>query len=860
MFIYVLFLFLLPKHIMMVFNFHKSIVFLFVFFIYSNASTQENAIVFGTIQDIENNQLIELATVYIKGTNHAVESNFKGIYHIELAADKEQELIFSRIGYLEASAIVKPMPAGVKRNINIHLVRIKDDLNIVIRESRIQDLGMVREEVTSIKLIPSTTGNLESVLPQIALGTYGGSGGELSSQYNVRGGNYDENLIYVNDFEIFKPQLISNSQQEGLSFPNMDLIRDLSFSSGGFESKYGDKLSSVLDVKYKRPEDFEMSGSISFLGASIHVEGSKKLGENTYNKFRYLVGARYKTTKHLLNSQDIEGEYQPNFSDIQSYLTYDISRSLQLSLLSNFNRSIFDFIPADRETKTGTFNNSVKFKAVYEGEERDKFLNIMNGLSLVYLPEKDRNPFFLKLMGSHNYGREIEAIDIIGAYRLSQIEIGFGENAGKEIAVLGTGVQHRYIRNRLGSQIMNIEHKGGIEFEKIHEDVSKSHFLEWGVKYQNRVFSDNINEWEKLDSAGFSLPLNDQNLLLFSGVKSVNDIKTNEYSAFIQNTYGYNDKDKMELKFNFGVRANYLDLNNELLISPRFKLLYLPKTLSDKISFKLAGGVYYQQPFYREMRRPDGSLNLKLKAQKSLHIVGGMTYDFYWKGLSDKPFKLITEAYYKKLSNLVSYDVDNVRIRYSGENDSEGYVTGIDIRLNGELVRGIESWANLSILRARESINGVQHLRIEEGSLEPVEVNDVPRPSDQLLNFSLFFQDYLPRNDKFKVHVAFSFGSGLKWHREGIDLAYRNSRKFKPYHRIDIGFSYHLWNKSRRKAKPRNLFRFSNDTWLDLEIFNLMDISNEASYTWVRTITTSEYAIPNFLTGRRISLKLKIEL
>jgi len=369
------------------------------FFLLSTVLLAQKATIFGTVTDYDTRESIELATIFTSNDNVA-ESDLNGLYRIEVPSGEEVTINISRVGYQDATLKVEPMASGVKRNINFKLVSSTSNLEIVITESKIEDVGMVREEVVELKQLPTTTGNFESVLPHIALGASSGAGGELTSQYNVRGGNYDENLVYVNDFEIFRPQLIRSGQQEGLTFPNIDLIRDLSFSSGGFEAKYGDKMSSVLDIRYKRPEETKASVGMSFLGGTAHLEGSKRVGANAYNKLRYLVGARYKTNRYLLGTLDTEGEYTPNFTDIQAYVTYDITKDLQIGLIGNYNYSQYDFTPVSRSTALGLIDFALRLTTVYEGQEQDQFVNGMGGISLTYVPEKDKNPVYWKLLAS----------------------------------------------------------------------------------------------------------------------------------------------------------------------------------------------------------------------------------------------------------------------------------------------------------------------------------------------------------------------------------------------------------------------------------------------------------------------------
>ncbi len=820
------------------------------------------ATITGLVTDIETKAPIELVTIYIEGTNNAVESASNGRYSIEVPAEEELTIVFSRIGYKETSTQLSEMPARSTRQVDASLAPIDSDIEVVVRESKIDDAGMMREDVAQLKLLPTTTGNLESALPHIALGVSSGTGGELSSQYNVRGGNYDENLIYVNDFAIYRPQLIRTGQQEGLTFPNIDLIRDLSFSSGGFEAKYGDKLSSVLDVNYKRPDSTRASLGMSFLGGSAHLEGSTSLGKGGYRKLRYLAGARYKTTRYLLGTLDIEGEYIPNFADIQAYVTYDISRNWQLGVMGNYNSSVYRLKPQSRSTAVGLINFALQLSTVFDGQEVDDFTTSMGGLSLTYIPDRDHNPYYLKFLGSAFRSDENVRIDIIGRYSLSEIETSLGsDDFGETLSELGNGTRHLYIRNFLDIQISNVEHKGGIELQLYpdKDDVTASHFLQWGAKLQQETFDDRINEWERLDSAGYSLPYDTSQVLLDNVLKTRNIATSNRFSAFLMDTYTWRKESSAELKLSAGVRASYWDFNEELIITPRVQLLYKPLNTKRDISYRLAGGLYFQPPFYREMRALDGTVNSNIRSQKSLHIVGGMTFDFNIGKNNPKKFRFITEAYYKRLWDLISYDVDNVRIVYSGVNDAEGYVAGIDFRLNGEFVPGAESWINLSFLTAKERLDGVQHKERDVGQREGTNVNYVSRPTDQLFTLSMFFQDYLRRNENIKMHLNLTLGSGLPYGIRGNNDVYRNTYKFSPYHRVDIGFSVALWKEENRMKKPKHFLRWTRNTWLSLEVFNLLQVQNQAGVDWIKTILNQQYAIPTYLTSRRINLRLRMD-
>ncbi len=837
---------------------------IFVFLLFAQCCIAQNSTsVVGNIKDGLSDEPIDFVTVYIDGTNKAVESTFNGNYRIEIPADTEVTIIYSRIGYKEASAKVTPQAMGSQKRIDVSMAPLESDVEVVVTETRLDEGGMVVEGVKELKLLPTASGNFESILPSIALGTNSGSGGELSSQYQVRGGNYDENLVYVNDFEIYRPQLIRSGQQEGLTFPNIDLIRDLSFSSGGFEAKYGDKLSSVLDIKYKRPDSLRASVGLSALGGSAHIEGSFGVGQDKYRKLRYLVGARYKTTKYLLGTLDIQGEYTPNFADIQSYITYDINRNWQLGLMGNYNFSSYNFVPQSRTTGFGLITNGLNLVSVFEGQEIDDFTTSMGGVSLTYLPDREKNPLYLKFLGSTYFSQENEGIDIIGDYLLGQVQTNLGaSNFGEIINVLGTGTQHQFVRNSLDANVTNVEHKGGIEFQageaKLGE-ASNAHFLQWGLKYQSESIDDEIKEWERLDSAGFSLNYDTTQVLLKTVLKRANSLTSNRLNAFVQNSYTLKKEGKYETRITAGLRASYWDLNKEFTFSPRAQVLWKPLSWKKDYSFKFAGGLYYQPPFYRELRGLDGTTNNDLQSQKSLHLVGGFTRDFFLGKRYPKKFRMIMEAYYKHLWDLVSYEIDNVRIRYSGLNDATGYVTGLDFRLNGEFVPGSESWINISLLRAREKLNGVQHLTREIGDTTATEVNDVARPTDRLVNVSIVFQDHLPKNENFKVHVNLNVGTGLPFGLKDANQIFRNTYRFSPYHRVDIGFSLALWEKAWLSKKPNHPLRFTRASWLSLEVFNLLQVQNQASQTWIKTVFNSQYAIPNYLTSRRINLRLRFD-
>lgn len=808
----------------------------------------------GVITDELTQLPVEGALIYEKYAQKGVETDEKGHFQLEVNPGKTLEIIIRRVGYEQTVVIVQPIEAGTVKQVDISLEGKDAGVEVTIIAESIGDRNMVRANVEEFKLLPSVSGNIESLLPAIALGTSGGSGGELTSQYNVRGGNYDENLVYVNDFEIFRPQLIRIGQQEGLSFPNIDLIRDLAFSSGGFETKYGDKMSSVLDIKYKRPDKTKGSIMGSLLGASAHLEGSFKPVSTHSGKVRYLLGARYKTTRYLLGSLDVAGEYLPNFTDIQGYVTYDFHRNFQLGLIGNLNQSTYNFTPVSTEVVTGGFFFPHKFSADFEGQEKDRFTNNMAGASLTFVPTSKKNPAFIKLLTAVYNGNEVEAYDILSYFKVTKLELDLEGGRPKEVGTLGNGTQHNYARNQLQNILVNAELKGGIELPRYHDGYETSHFLYGGIKVQREHFRDRINEWARTDSAGYSLPNDDDFYFLNSVYKTANNIVSNRITGFLQETFTYKKDGGFEVQATVGSRFGYWSFNDEWIISPRGQFLLRPIGRRNPITYKIAGGIYRQQPFYREMRRLDGSLNEDIRAQSSAQAIGGITYDFHAGKRNPVKLRLITEFYYKKLWDQISYNVDNVRIRYSGENDSRGYAQGLDVRLNGEFVTGFESWLNLSFLRTRESIDGVQH-RDVTGAF----TDDVARPTDQFFTGALYFQDYLPMNKNFRTNLQLTYGTGLPYGPPVDNLVRRNAVRYKAYQRVDIGFSYMLWDESRRDDKPRHLFRFTRNVWLSLEVFNLMDINNVASVNWIKDFNNIYYYFPNNLTSRRVNLKMRVE-
>lgn len=830
---------------------------------FAAATTAQTATVTGRITDASGNEPIEFASVFIKGGKTGVSSDEKGYFAIQVPAQQRLTLGIRRVAYKETSVDILPLAPGARFVVDIALAPVQSNMEVTITERRLDDGGMVKEKkIEALKLLPTTTGNLESILPHIALGVNTGAGGELTSQYQVRGGNYDENLVYVNDFEIYRPQLVRAGQQEGLTFPNIDLVRDLSFSSGAFQAKYGDKMSSVLDIKYKRPDSLRASASGSLLGATAHVEGSWKPKKDGFRTLRFLTGARYKTTRLLLNSLDIKGEYVPDFTDIQTYITYDLNRDWQIGVIGNYNRSVYEFRPTSLARAFGLIDFALQLRTAFEGQEVTDFTQAMGGVSLTYLPDRERNPLFHKILASRWRSQENERFDILGYYILGEIETNLGaDNFGDIISILGDGTQQTWVRNYLTIDVTNTEYKGGIELQndKSEEGLVRSHFLQWSFKWQNEVIADRINEWERLDSALYSLPYDTTALFVRNVLKTRNNLNSNRLSAYFQDTWTWRKEGVREMQVSAGLRGAYWDLNGDWFVTPRAQLLYKPLNTKRDLSYRVASGMYYQQPFYRELRNRIGVVNTDVSAQKSAHFLAGMTYDFLWGKKRPTKMRLIAEIYYKQMWDLVSYDLDNVRVRYSGLNDSRGYATGLDLRLNGEFVPGAESWVNFSLLRTREQLYGIQHKVRTRGQREGVNVRDVPRPTDRFFTMSMFFQDNLKRNKNIKMHLNFTVGSGLPFGLAENNIVYRNTYRFKPYHRVDIGFGWQLWKREWEARKPRHFLRFTRNTWVSLEVFNLMQVANEASNIWIKTVTNTQYAIPNYLTSRRINLRLRMD-
>jgi hypothetical protein len=805
-------------------------------------NAQNKVRVYGYVIDT-NNRGIELANVYIENSKIGTTTNQNGYFDLNIEVKDSATLIYSMIGY-----------QTIKYNISSKqkIVQISVELPVLSKEFKDFDVVAQRRQTSTIdyidpsknRLMPNASGGIESLLI-----TFSGvsQNNELSSQYTVRGGNYDENIVYVNGIEVYRPLLIRAGQQEGLSFINPDLVKSLGFSAGGFDAKFGDKMSSVLDIQYKKPTEFESSLSVGLLGASAYLGTSKKA-------FTQMHGFRYKTSEYLLGSLDTKGEYSPSFVDYQSYLTYQLSPKWELTFLGNFSQNSYQFVPVKRETAFGTYQTARNLTIFYEGQEKDLFRTSFGALTLNYKPTKDTK---LSLLASAFNTNENETYDILGEYVLSEVKLDVDPDQ-KIGATLGIGKYHEHARNRLKATVANIAHLG--------ESKIDNQTLNWGLNLQYEHISDKINEWEWRDSSGYSLPFNDKRVDLYYNLKAYTELPSLRTTAFFQDCYKLNAEIGKFL-FTGGIRANYWSFNKELLISPRVSVSFLPHWEKD-FSFRFASGVYYQAPFYKEIRDTlsDGIgnvsivLNNKIKAQRSLHfLIGGDHYFRAW----GRPFKFTTEAYLKLADRVISYSVDNVRIRYSGENDAKAYSAGVDFKLFGELVPGTDSWINLSLMDSKEDLLNDSYIKNEyddEGNIsssEKIYPGWMPRPNEQRYAFSVMFQDYLPNNPKYKLHLKGILSDGLPFGAPR-NPAYRSAFRASPYRRVDIGASRVLASGSDKMMNKKWLKNVKN-IWLNIEVFNLLGFENVNSYYWVSDIYGQQLATPNYLTGRQFNFKIMVD-
>jgi hypothetical protein len=816
-------------------------------FISFAVSAQNTAAVYGKITDTDGAP-VENVTISILGSPQApVYSNEQGIFEYTVPSNTEITIVFSSINYNQFQQKIN-LATGERKLLN-HAMVFKNNIGVV----EITDVGRYQEitriDPVNITHIPTASQDFNAILNTIAGVS---SRNELSSTYSVRGGNFDENLVYVNGIEIYRPFLTRSGQQEGLSFINADMVSSVIFSAGGFEAKYGDKMSSVLDVQYRQPRKFAGTATGSLLGSNLHLEGS-----SPNYRFTWTVGARYKTNRYLLSKTDTKAEYKPLFSDVQAYTTYDLNPNWQLDFLGNYASNRYQVVPESRETTFGTFNEALRFKVYFDGQEIDQFKTMLGALSANYRSDDEKAT--LKFIGSTFKSKESEAFDIQGQYFIDELETDFGkENFGDVVGNRGVGTYLNHARTNLDAMVYSAEHKGTYTFNR--------HFMSlWGIKYSNETIKDKLSEWKYVDSSDFSIPItNPQQIVLQDVIKQKINISSDRVSGYLQTNLSKEFKDTSFLSATIGVRASYWSLNKEALIGPRATFGYKPHWKRDFL-FKFSTGYYYQPPFYRELRDYQGNINYNLKAQTSIHFVLCSDYNFTaWR----RHFKFIAEAYYKYLDNLVPYDIDNVRIRYYAKNMAKGYARGIDLKVNGEFIKGLESWASVSISQTKEDIKGdyyYEYVRdtnkitnvVTKIDSTRIEAGYIPRPTDQLVTFAIFFQDQIPNYPDFKVHLNLLYGSGIPFGPPG-SAKYLQTNRMSPYRRVDIGFSYQPL-KETREIKPNSPTRYLKSVWISLEVFNLLGIDNTVSYLWVEDVNNRQYAIPNYLTARQLNLRMIVK-
>ncbi|MFZ1528524.1 MAG: carboxypeptidase-like regulatory domain-containing protein [Ferruginibacter sp.] len=809
----------------------------------------KTATVSGRIID-ENETGIGNVSIIILGKTSGISASDSGSFTITVPAEKALALVFSHTGFASTQKNFFLSP-GENETVTVKLLRSGKILDaVVVKDERPRtELSLVKINPRNAITLPSTTGGVEALIKILV-----GSNNELTSQYNVRGGSYDENLVYINDFEVYRPYLVSSGQQEGLSLINPELARNVQFYTGGFQAKYGDKMSSVLDIQYKKPAKFAGSAYVSLLEQGAHVEGSTK-----NNRFTYLAGLRNKSNRNLLSNQPTLGSYIPSATDLQGLLSYKLTDKWQIDLLGILSSSKFTFFPESVQKTASVFSPlftaNLGLDVFFEGQERDRYTTSLLGASILQNPSKDLK---LKWMLSRFKDDENENFDIAGAYLFGERDFDKSSSTfGQIVNPLGAGYYQDYARNKLNIEVWNASHKGS--FDK------GNHFIQWGASLEQSKINDVLKQWQYQDSAGYSLPYTPGNMVLFSSWNNSANLKVNRYNAYLQDNIHFIGK-KTTISLQGGLRFNYNDLNKEILISPRMQVSLKPNWKKD-ILFKAAAGMYNQPPFYRELRKPDGLVNKDLKSQKSIQFVAGMDYSF--KGPAQRPFRFTTEAYYKQMKDVVTYDVDNVKVRYAGFNNAKAYTTGIEFRLFGELVEDAESWFSLAFMRSREDIQNDFYYQYKNAAGEIIgpqtadqvvadsvknNVGWVRRPTDRLITAGLYLEDYLPTNKNFKVHLNLLYGSNMSYNIPG-SVRYRNGLVIEPYMRVDIGFSALLLNeKSLRRS--HNPFRGFDNIWASLEVFNLIDRANTISYQLIKDFSNSTYAIPNRLTPRLVNLKV----
>ena len=764
----------------------------------------------GKVSDKDGNP-IELASVMVVSQGKLAMTNLKGEFHIQLHSADSVKVRFSMIGYKSKERVLR-RPQGKQTM----LVQLLDDneMQEVVVEGKTKQHGTTEElDVDKVKQGPSASGNAveEMVQTQAGVSTHS----ELSSQYNVRGGTFDENSVYINNIEVYRPFLVRSGQQEGLSIINPDMVQSVGFSTGGFEAKYGDKMSSALDITYKRPKRTEASLTASLLGASAYLGIASK-------KFTWTNGVRYKTNRYLLGSLQTKGEYKPSFLDYQTYLSWQPSKRWQIDFIGNISDNHYNFQPEDRETNFGTLQNVKKFRVYFDGQEKDLFRTYFGSLSITrhLSPRTD-----VSLLASAFSTREQERYDIQGQYWLTQTETS--ENLG-----VGTYMQHSrdYLNANVKSLKLMLQHRMG------------KHKIEGGVTYKVEQVKENSAEYEYRDSAGYNVPHTGRDLRMIYALRAKNELNAKRTEAYLQDTWNFQTRDSVPtlFTFNYGVRFAHWSFNGESIVSPRASLTITPGK-NRNLSFRIAGGLYYQAPFYKELRDTSvvngityATLNQSVRSQRSIHALASMSYRFEMMG---RPFKFTAEAYYKALSQLVPYSVDNVKVTYYGDQHATGHATGLDLKLFGEFVPGTDSWLTLSVMNTRMRLNG----------------KSIPLPTDQRYALNLYFTDYFPGTTRWRMSLKLAYADGLPFATPHQELE-NNSFRAPAYKRADIGMSYRLLDN--HDGSRNTIFK---NVWIGLDCLNLFGINNVNSYYWVTDIAGQQYAVPNFLTGRQINGRVTVE-
>lgn len=797
----------------------------------------------------ENDTPLSGAAIKILTIEKSTITNDSGYFSITVTANKPVALIFSFTGYSDVQKNFY-LTQGEEEKITVKLQRYTKELQAVtVKDERERtQAGLINIDASKALVNPSPISGVESLIKFFV-----GSNNELTSQYSVRGGSYDENLVSVNGFEIYRPYLTRSGQQEGLSFINPELVSNVKFYNGGYSAKYGDKMSSVLDVTYTKPTHNGGAAYIGLLEQGLHLEGTAK-----NNKVTYLFGVRNRTNQELLSSQETKGNYIPSSSDLQSLITWQATNKWRLEALANFSTTTFKLFPEESQLTSSVFSplysESLGLDIYFQGQEKDKYNTNFVGLSAINQLNKKLQ---LKWMLSYFNDHEEENIDITGAYLFGERD--FDPNSATSGAIinpLGQGINQTYARNKLKIDVWNASHIGTLDKGK--------HFFQWGNSIERQIVNDHFHEWIYNDSAGYSLPYNPNQLSLQYAASNNADFTLTRFQGYVQDNIRFMDSSGFILQA--GARYNYNTLNKEFLVSPRIGFSFKPNTWKKDIVIRGSVGIYDQPPFYREMRRYNGTINYNLKAQKSFQITGGADYNLK---LFQRAARFTTEAYYKYITDLVPYDIDNVRLRYYGENNGKAYAVGIEGRLFAQMVKDAESWISLGIMRTKENLDNDYYTTYKNASGEiigPTTPDKIPvdsttneagwlrRPTDRLITFGMFFQDYLSTNKNFKVYFSFLYGSNIPYNIPG-SVRYRNVLTIPPYIRADIGFSAMLLSQQsmRRSHSP---FKNFENIWASLEIFNIVDRANTISYQLIKDYSNNIYTIPNRLTPRLVNFKI----